>query len=171
MAPGIDETPHAGESAVALVARLSLAKARAVASQHRDAWVIGSDQAAVLLDPFQQERILGKPGTRSHCVEQLAACSGKTVTYLTGVALVHAAGDEALELLDATRVTFRTLDESTIERYVDRESPLDCAGGFKSEGLGISLCASIDTDDPSALIGLPLIRLCELLRRVGCVVP
>jgi septum formation protein len=171
IAPGIDETPQAGESAITLVARLSLAKARAVASQHHEAWVIGSDQAAVLLDPFQQQRILGKPGTRARCVEQLTACSGKTVTYLTGVAVVRGADDDAFEFVDATRVTFRTLDESTIERYVARESPLDCAGGFKSEGLGISLCASIDSDDPSALIGLPLIRLCELLRRVGFDIP
>jgi septum formation protein len=161
VAPGIDETPHAGESAASLVARLSLAKARAVASQHRDAWVIGSDQAAVLLDPLQQESILGKPGTRSRCMEQLAACSGKTVNYLTGVALVR--GAEVFEFVDATRVTFRTLDAPTIARYVDRESTLDCAGGLKS--------ASIDTDDPSALIGLPLIRLCEALRRVGFDVP
>lgn len=171
VAPGIDEVPRDRESALALVTRLSLAKARAVASRHPDAWVIGSDQAAVLLDAFQQQSILGKPGTQARCIEQLRSCSGKTVAYLTGVAVVHESGGAAFEFVDTTRVTFRTLDESTIERYVARESPLDCAGGFKSEGLGISLCSSIDSDDPSALIGLPLIRLCEVLRRVGFPIP
>ena len=170
-APGIDEVPRDGESALALVRRLSLAKARAVASRHPEAWVIGSDQAAVLLDAFQQQRILGKPGTQARCIEQLRSCSGKTVSYLTGVAVVRGSEGDAFEFVDTTRVTFRTLDESTIERYVARESPLDCAGGFKSEGLGISLCSSIDSDDPSALIGLPLIRLCEVLRHVGFHIP
>lgn len=171
VSPGIDETPQARESASALVARLSLAKARDVASRQPDAWVIGSDQAAVLLDDFQQEMILGKPGTKARCTDQLKACSGKTVAYLTGVAVVRGAQAAEFEFVDTTRVTFRVLDEATIERYVSRESPLDCAGGFKSEGLGISLCASIDSDDPTALIGLPLIRLCEVLRRVGFSIP
>ncbi len=154
-----------------LVTRLARAKARAVAELNPEAWVIGSDQAAVLLDPFQQERILGKPGTPARCIEQLRSCSGKTVSYLTAVALVRRSAKTELEFVDTTRVTFRTLDEATIERYVARESPLDCAGGFKSEGLGIALCASIDNDDPSALIGLPLIRLCATLRRVGFELP
>jgi septum formation protein len=171
VSPGIDETPQAGESAFALVTRLSLAKAREVASRQPDAWVIGSDQAAVLLDAFQQETILGKPGTEARCADQLRACSGKTVAYLTGVAVVRRSPAAEFEFVDTTRVTFRVLDEDTIERYISRESPLDCAGGFKSEGLGISLCASIDSDDPSALIGLPLIRLCEVLRRVGFDIP
>jgi septum formation protein len=171
VSPGVDEAPGDRESAFALVARLSLAKARAVASRFPNAWVIGSDQAAVLLDPFQQQRILGKPGTEARCIEQLRDCSGQTVAYLTGVAVVQGSDGAAYEFVDTTRVTFRTLDEATIERYVARESPLDCAGGFKSEGLGISLCDSIDSDDPSALIGLPLIRLCEVLRRVGFHLP
>ncbi len=171
IAPGVDEKPHAGESAAALVARLALAKAREVASRLPDAWVIGSDQAAVLLDAFQQETILGKPGTEARCKDQLAALSGKTIAFLTAVAVVRGSQAAEFEFVDTTRVTFRTLDEATIERYVSRESPLDCAGGFKSEGLGISLCASIDSDDPSALIGLPLIRLCEVLRRVGFDIP
>jgi 7-methyl-GTP pyrophosphatase len=171
LAPGIDEAPHRGESAFAMVTRLSLAKARAVAERNPDAWVIGSDQAAVLLDPHQRENILGKPGTAARCIEQLESCSGKTVAYLTGVAVVRRSANIELEFVDTTRVTFRPLDRATIERYVERESPLDCAGGFKSEGLGISLCASIDSDDPSALVGLPLIRLCEELRRVGFDMP
>ena len=94
-----------------------------------------------------------------------------TVTYCTAVAVVRASDASAHEFVDTTRVKFRELDEATIERYVARESPLDCAGGFKSEGLGITLCESIDSEDPSALIGLPLIRLCKLLRRVGYQIP
>lgn len=169
--PDIDETPHAAESAFALVSRLSLAKARAVAALNPDAWVIGSDQAAVVLDDFLQERILGKPGTQARCIEQLRHSSGRTVAYLTGVALVRRSAAAEFQFLDTTRVTFRRLDEPTIARYVGRESPLDCAGGFKSEGLGIALCESIDSDDPSALIGLPLIRLCALLRQNGFEIP
>jgi septum formation protein len=169
--PGIDETPREGESAFALVRRLSLAKALAVAALHPDAWVIGSDQAAVLLDDFVKEIILGKPGTQARCIDQLRKCSGKTVAYLTGVAVVRHSEAAEFQFLDTTRVTFRRLDESTIARYVGREAPLDCAGGFKSEGLGIALCESIDSDDPSGLIGLPLIRLCALLRRVGFEIP
>ncbi len=151
--------------------RLSLAKALAVAALHPDAWVIGSDQAAVLLDDFVKEIILGKPGTQARCIDQLRKCSGKTVAYLTGVAVVRHSEAAEFQFLDTTRVTFRRLDESTIARYVGREAPLDCAGGFKSEGLGIALCESIDSDDPSGLIGLPLIRLCALLRRVGFEIP
>ncbi|HEX4150779.1 MAG TPA: Maf family protein [Steroidobacteraceae bacterium] len=171
LAPGVDEQRQADESAVALVTRLSLAKARAVAALRPEAWVIGSDQAAVLLDDRQQQRILGKPGTPAHCIEQLTSCSGKTVAYLTGVAVVRGLDSAVFEFVDTTRVTFRRLDAAAIERYVARESPLDCAGGFKSEGLGIALCSSIDSDDPTALIGLPLIRLCAILRRLGFDIP
>jgi septum formation protein len=171
VSPGVDEQPHAGESARMLVTRLARDKARAVAALNPDAWVIGSDQAAVLLDAFQQERILGKPGTPARCMEQLRSCSGKTVSFLTGVAVVRRSAQAELEFVDTTRVSFRNLDETTIERYVTRESPLDCAGGFKSEGLGIALCVSIDNDDPSALIGLPLIRLCAVLRSLGFDIP
>jgi septum formation protein len=171
VAPGVDECPRDGESAWMLVTRLARAKARAVAELNPDACVIGSDQAAVLLDDFVKERILGKPGTPARCIEQLRSFSGRTVSYLTAVAVVRLSTRQEFEFIDTTRVTFRTLDETTIERYVARESPLDCAGGFKSEGLGIALCASIDSDDPSALIGLPLIRLCTVLRRVGFYIP
>lgn len=170
MAPGIDETPHPGEPGLALVTRLALAKARAVAAERRGAWVIGSDQAAILLNAAQQQEVLGKPGTASRCIEQLKSCSGRTVAYVTAVAVTREEAD-TFEFVDTTRVTFRALDTATIERYVARESPLDCAGGFKSEGLGISLCAAIDSDDPTALIGLPLIRLCAVLRRVGFEIP
>jgi septum formation protein len=167
----VEEARHYHESGLALVTRLALAKARAVAVRHPLAWVIGSDQAAVFMDAAQQQIILGKPGTRARCIEQLRRCSGATVAYVTGVAVVRIEPAAAFEFVDTTRVTFRMLDDATIERYVDRESPLDCAGGFKSEGLGIALCDSIDSDDPSALIGLPLIRLCAILRRVGFEIP
>jgi septum formation protein len=171
IAPGVEETPRAHETGLALVTRLALAKAQAVAALHPQAWIVGSDQAAVLLDAAQQQTILGKPGTPERCIELLRRCSGATVSYLTGVAVVRHSDGSAFEFVDTTRVAFRVLDDAEIERYVARESPLDCAGGFKSEGLGISLCRSIDTDDPSALVGLPLIRLCQVLRRVGFEIP
>ena len=171
VAPLVDEQRHEHESGLALVTRLALAKARAVAQQYPDAWTIGSDQAAVLMDDVQQQVILGKPGNQARCMEQLHECSGTTVAFLTGVAVLRAQDTTAFEFVDTTRVTFRDLDDDTIERYVQRESPIDCAGGFKSEALGIALCASIDSDDPTALVGLPLIRLCEVLRRVGFEIP
>jgi septum formation protein len=170
-APEVEESRGPHESGLALVSRLALAKARAVAARHPAAWVIGSDQAAVLTDAAQQQIILGKPGTEARCVEQLKSCSGATVAFLTGVAVVRHRDARAYEFVDSTRVTFRVLDDASIARYVARESPLDCAGGIKSEGLGIALCESIDSDDPSALIGLPLIRLCSILREVGFEIP
>ena len=171
VAPGVDERPQPGENALALVARLARAKARAVALQRPDAWVIGSDQVAVLLDGTQKEHILGKPGSAANCIDQLLSCSGRTLSFVTAVAIVRHSDASLSEFIDTTRVTFRTLDEATIERYVARESPLDCAGGFKSEGLGITLCECIDSSDPTALIGLPLIRLCAVLRTVGFDLP
>jgi septum formation protein len=170
-APGVQESRRPHESGLALVTRLALAKARAVAEKHPDTWIIGSDQAAVLLDATQQEMILGKPGTEARCIEQLKSCSGATVAFLTGVAVVRQRDGRAHEFVDTTRVSFRVLDDASIERYVARESPIDCAGGIKSEGLGIALCRSIDSDDPSALIGLPLIRLCAILRELGFAIP
>jgi septum formation protein len=169
-APGVDETPRAAERPLALAARLARAKAMSVALQHPDAWVIGSDQVAALGDGAA-ERTLGKPGTEALCIEQLRGSSGHTVTFLTAVAVVRHDGRAAYQFVDTTRVTFRTLDDDTIARYLAAESPLDCAGGFKSEGLGITLCESIDSVDPSALIGLPLIRLSEVLRSVGFALP
>jgi septum formation protein len=170
-APGVDETRREHESALALVARLALGKAQAVAARHPDAWVIGSDQAAVLKRSDGEEMVLGKPGTPERCAETLRSCSGAAVAYCTAVAVVRASDASVHEFVDTTRVKFRELDEATIARYIARESPLDCAGGFKSEGLGISLCEAIDSEDPSALIGLPLIRLCSVLRRVGYCIP
>jgi septum formation protein len=171
VAPGTDETPRPGERAHALVARLAQAKARAVAVQRPDAWVIGSDQVAVLADETRNDSILGKPGSIANCIEQLLNCSGRTLSFITAVAVARHQDSSLFEFSDTTRVSFRQLDAATVERYVARESPLDCAGGFKSESLGIALCESIDSADPTALIGLPLIRLCALLRTAGFEVP
>ncbi len=169
-APGVDEAGRSGERPLDLAVRLARAKANAVALQQPDAWVIGSDQVAVRTDD-SLEAIFGKPGTESLCREQLRNCSARTVSFLTAVAVVRHDGHTVFEFVDTTLVKFRVLDEATIARYVAAESPLDCAAGFKSEGLGIALCESIEAEDPSALIGLPLIRLSSVLRSVGFEVP
>jgi len=170
LAPGVDETRRAGERPLALAVRLARAKAFAVALQHPDAWVVGSDQVAVRAGS-SGELMLGKPGTEAVCIEQLRGCSGQSLSFLTAVAVVRHDGHSAHEFVDTTQVTFRDLDDGTIARYVAREAPLDCAGGFKSEGLGITLCESIHSVDPSALIGLPLIQLSKVLRGVGFELP
>ena len=151
--------------------RLARSKADAVAVMQPDAWVIGCDQVAVRLDPVRGEVAVGKPGTKAACLDQLRECSGQPMSFITAVAVVKHDEGSVYEFIDSTRVTFRTLDEQTIERYVELESPLDCAGGFKSEGLGITLCESIESTDPTALIGLPLIRLSSSLRGVGFALP
>jgi septum formation protein len=170
-APGVDESPRFGETALALVARLARAKAQAVAVNRPDACVIGSDQVAVLDEPERGETVMGKPGSVASCIDQLLRCSGRTLSFVTAVAVVRPADSFLCEFIDTTHVVFRDLDRPAIERYVAREAPLDCAGGFKSEGLGISLCESIDNTDPAALIGLPLIRLTAVLRRLGFELP
>jgi septum formation protein len=170
VAPGVDEAPYPQERAAMLVARLARAKAAAVSAQQPSACVIGSDQVAVRVDDAGVESIFGKPGSDARCIEQLQDCSGRSVEFLTAVAVMRR--DELLsEFVDRTRVRFRPLDQATIVRYVAKESPLDCAGGFKSEGLGITLCESIDSADPNALIGLPLIRLSAILRVAGFELP
>jgi septum formation protein len=172
VAPNIDESAQAGERAGELVSRLARQKAAGVAAAHPGAWIIGSDQVAVRLDAADGETIVGKPGTKEACIEQLRRCSGQTITFMTAVALLQSGDqDSMVEFTDSTRVMFRMLDEATIERYVAREMPLDCAGGFKSEALGITLCESIVSVDPSALIGLPLIRLAAALRTAGFALP
>jgi septum formation protein len=171
LVPGVDETRRAGERPLALAVRLARAKAFAVALQYPDAWVVGSDQIAVRVDSCLGELILGKPGTEALCIEQLRGCSGQSLSFVTAVAVVRHNGHSAHEFVDTTQVTFRELDDGTIARYVAREAPLDCAGGFKSEGLGITLCESIHSVDPSALIGLPLIQLSKVLRAVGFKLP
>ena len=156
--PNIDESPLMGESPAQLVLRLAENKARKVAETNLSALVIGSDQVAVL-----DGEILGKPGTTENAVKQLLAASGKTVTFLTGLALYNAANQQMQSIVEPFEVNFRSLSETQIRRYVDLEQPLDCAGSFKSEGLGISLFREIRGSDPNSLIGLPLIRLTDML--------
>lgn len=161
-APHVDETPHPGETPRALALRLALAKAHAVAQQHPQAVVIGSDQVADL-----QGMPLGKPGTHERAGLQLRQMSGQTVVFQTAVAVVClASGFEQVELAPVS-VRFHTLDDAEIEAYLQAEQPYDCAGSAKSEGLGIALLAAIDNDDPTALVGLPLIRTCNMLRAAG----
>jgi septum formation protein len=171
MAPGADEAALAGERPIALAVRLARAKAAAIAAKNPQAWVIGSDQVAARTDASRPELVLGKPGTAERCTAQLQESSGCTVQFFTAVAVMHGEQAALFEFVDTTRVKFRSLDQASIERYVAREKPFDCAGGFKSEGLGITLCESIESVDPSALIGLPLIRLSMLLREVGFELP
>lgn len=170
IAPGVDETPAPAETPLALIARLAKAKAAAVAARDPKACVIGSDQVAVL-DAAGKATVLGKPGTEARCQSQLRSCSGRSVDFLTAVAVMHRESNSLSEFVDRTCVRFRVLDEAAIERYVAQERPLDCAGGFKSEGLGIALCESIDSADPTALIGLPLIGLSAALRAAGFALP
>jgi septum formation protein len=170
VAPGVDETPARHELPSQLVTRLAKAKAAAVAVLQPQAWVIGSDQIAVL-GPPGNHTVLGKPGTEERCRAQLRSCSNSSVDYVTAVALMRQETQELIEFTDVTRVTFRKLDDATIARYVAKEQPLDCAGGFKSEGLGVALCESIQNSDPTALIGLPLIRLSAALRSAGFDLP
>jgi len=160
--PGVDEQPLAGESAEATALRLAEAKARSVARQHPDALIIGSDQVAEL----DGER-LGKPGSHDRALSQLRKASGRTVVFNTAVCVHDARADVARLRLSPTRVTFRKLGERQIESYLLHEQPYDCAGSAKAEGLGISLVERIETDDPTSLIGLPLIALTELLERAG----
>ncbi len=160
--PDVDETPHAGEAPRALACRLALAKARAVAARHPEAVVIGSDQVADL-----QGEPLGKPGTHDRATAQLRRMRGQVVTFQTAVAVVCRASGFEQTGLAPVRVTFRDLTDQEIESYLRAEQPYDCAGSAKSEGLGIALLESIDSDDPTALVGLPLIRTCQMIRNAG----
>ncbi|MCB5225887.1 Maf family nucleotide pyrophosphatase [Alishewanella sp. 16-MA] len=162
IAPNTIETPRVGESAEALVQRLATEKAHAVASTLTSGLVIGSDQVAV----FGKD-IIGKPHTEEKAYAQLRQFSGQAVQFLTGLAVVNAATGETQTTLDSFKVHFRTLTEAEIRCYVAREQPLDCAGSFKSEGLGICLFSKLAGDDPNSLIGLPLIKLLQLLRQAG----
>lgn len=162
VAPDVDETPLPGELPAALAQRLALAKAHAVARQHPDSVVIGSDQVADL-----HGEPLGKPGDHAHAVAQLRKMRGHTVTFQTAIAVVCHESSFCQEALAPVRVQFRDLSDAEIEHYLLAETPYDCAGSAKSEGLGIALLSAIDNDDPTALIGLPLIRTCALLRAAG----
>ena len=160
--PDVDETPLAGEAPPAIALRLALAKAHAVAAKHPQAIVIGSDQVADL-----NGQALGKPGNHQRAVEQLRLMRGKLVNFQTAVAVVCLDTGFAQCELVGVRVQFRDLNDRDIEHYLRTEQPYDCAGSAKSEGLGIALLAAIHSDDPTALIGLPLIRTCALLRAAG----
>ncbi len=162
VSPDVDETPLPGETPHALATRLALAKAQAVAALHPNAVVIGSDQVADL-----NGEPLGKPGTHERAVLQLQRMRGQTVIFQTAVSVVcQASGFEQTELAQI-KVRFRELSDDEIEAYLRAEEPYDCAGSAKSEGLGIALLDAIDNDDPTALIGLPLIRTARLLRAAG----
>lgn len=164
--PEVDETALPGESPRDLAVRLAQAKAQAVAAQRSDgAWSLGSDQVADI-----DGQPLGKPGGRSAAIEQLRAMSGRVVRFHTALCLAHADGRLYPEC-DLTEVHMRQLPDAEIARYVDAEQPFDCAGSFKSEGLGITLFERIDNHDPSALVGLPLIATCRLLRAAGFALP
>nr|WP_314541971.1 Maf family nucleotide pyrophosphatase [uncultured Ottowia sp.] len=165
-APDVDETPRAGEAPRELALRLALEKAQAVAARKPQAIVIGSDQVADL-----HGQPLGKPGTHERAAAQLARMSGQIVLFHTAVAVVQASRGFAQSSLATVTVRFRTLDAATIERYLLAEQPYDCAGSAKSEGLGIALLQAIESDDPTALIGLPLIRTAQLLRAAGLTLP
>jgi septum formation protein len=161
-APTVDETPAAGESGAALASRLALAKAQEVAARFPRALVVGSDQVAACGD-----RLLGKPMDHARATGQLQSCSGETVTFYTALALACQSRALLAEHVDVVRVRFRSLSDAQIERYLLREKPYDCAGSFKCEGLGIALFERIDSHDPTALEGLPLIALTGLLREAG----
>jgi len=160
--PDVDETPHSNESPKDLALRLALAKARAVALKYPEAVVIGSDQVADL-----EGTPLGKPVNHANAILQLQRMRGKTVIFQTALSVVCiATGFERTDLAEV-KVKFRDLSDAEIETYLRAEEPYDCAGSAKSEGLGIALLDAIDNDDPTALIGLPLIRTCQMLREAG----
>ena len=165
-APQVDETPRPGEAPAALARRLALAKAREVAARRPEAIVIGSDQVADL-----DGEPIGKPGTHERAVAQLRRMSGRTVVFQTALAVVCQASGFEQQDLAPVEVRFRALTDGEIERYLRAEQPYDCAGSAKSEGLGIALLDAIVSDDPSALVGLPLIRTARLLRAAGLVLP
>ncbi len=160
--PEVDETPLPGETPEQLVSRLAVLKAQAVADKLTEGLVIGSDQVAVF-----NGQILGKPHTAENAYKQLKSFSGHKVTFLTGLALVNAQTKQYQLCVEPFHVHFRELTEAEILAYIKREQPLNCAGSFKSEGLGISLFKKLEGDDPNSLIGLPLIRLLEMLRLEG----
>lgn len=166
VAPGTDETPLPGEKPPARAARLAEAKARAAAVNLHDALVIGSDQVAALGDT-----VLRKPGSIEVAHEQLHASSGKNVDFFTGICVFDTRTGQTRSALDHTRVSFRELADAEIDRYLEREHPLDCAGSFKSEAAGITLFDRVESIDPTALVGLPLIALARLLREAGFPVP
>ena len=165
VSPDIDETALAGELPAALCQRLAETKARSLASRYERAVIIGSDQVVDC-----NGRVFGKPGNHDAAVEQLLQASGREVLFLTSVCVLRIPDGLCLTETVPCRVMFRELDRRTVTRYLHREQPYDCAGAFKSEGLGIALLQYMDCEDPTALIGLPLIRLCRMLEEAGIAV-
>lgn len=164
--PNIDETPLDGEPPQAYVERLSIEKAKALAEQYPDYLIIGSDQCAVLND-----LIIGKSHTAENAFKQLRNSSGQRVSFLTGLCLYNASEDSYQSLVEPFHVHFRELTDAQIHNYIRLEQPLDCAGSFKSEGLGICLFEKLEGRDPNALVGLPLIALTDLLHKQGILLP
>lgn len=166
VSPNVDESDDGTEMPEHLAARLAREKAEAVSSTHRDSLIIGADQVAVLDD-----QVLGKPGDHQKAIEQLLAISGKSLQFLTAVCVLDPAGRTRHEYIDRTAVRFRQFDLRLAETYLRHDEPYDCAGSFKIEGAGSVLFESVQTDDPTALIGLPMIWLAETLRRLGYLLP
>lgn len=164
VAPNIDETPHANEQVEALTVRLAQRKADALTQQYPDAWIIGSDQCADL-----HGQIIGKPGNHERALAQLKHMQGQTVIFHTALCLLK--GGQGKTISIPTRVKFRDLPNSILEQYLQMEKPYDCAGSAKSEGMGIILLEKIESEDPTALIGLPLIALTGLLREASFMIP
>jgi MAF protein len=158
--PKVDETPITGESAAQLVERLAIAKAKAVAQQYPDALIIGSDQVALC-----DKQILGKPHNFDNAVKQLSSFSNKSVTFLTGLCVYDSLNDSCYAVVEPFMVHFNPLTQTEISQYLHAEQPYNCAGSFKSEGLGICLFNRLEGDDPNSLIGLPLIQLTKLLKQ------
>ena len=168
--PDIDETLLAGEKASDYVQRLAIEKAKALKDEFPNHIIIGSDQCAVLETDREvdgQQKILGKPHTVDNAIQQLKNCSGKQVTFLTGLCCFNSLTQQTLSIVEPFTVHFRQLTEKQIRHYIECEMPLDCAGSFKSEGFGISLFSALEGRDPNSLIGLPLIALVDLLEQMG----
>lgn len=166
ISPNIDESRHDNESPRTYVQRLAIEKATEIGRDHPSAIIIGSDQCSV-----NQGNILGKPKDREHAIQQLSAASEQCIEFLTGVSVQHTESGRQQNWVDTYKVTFRALSLAEIERYLDNDQPYNCAGSFKSEQLGIALCQSMQGDDPSALVGLPLIRVAHALREFGLEIP
>lgn len=166
LAPGVEETCLAGEAPAGRARRLALAKARAVAERYPEAVVIGSDQVAVC-----GSTLLDKPGDAARCREQLLSLTGREARFVTAVAVLCVARGVVDEFCDTTVVTFRRFGADEVARYVDRDQPWDCAGGFRGESLGVALFERVESSDPTGLVGLPLIRLAASLRALGHSVP
>lgn len=161
--PECDESPLAGESPKILAKRLAIEKAKSISSQFSQHLIIGSDQTATI----DGTGIIGKPHTTENAIKQLEASSGKVVTFYTGLCLYNSQEQRFESCIETIKVHFRVLSTKQILRYIQQDNPLQCAGSFKSEGLGISLLEKLEGNDPNALVGLPLIRLCEMLRKEG----